>query len=331
MLTIHATNVNDALPRGIDFLTRFGTVRDSRNGPVLLAPAPVTTVYYFPKERVLFSPQRDANPFFHLIESIWMLAGADDVETVARYVNRMRTFSDDGVTLWGAYGNRWRNHFEIDQLLWAIKRLKADPNDRRVVIQMWDARYDIDKADEGGKDVPCNTHIYVWVTHYGSLSLTVCCRSNDAIWGAYGANAVHFSFLQEFLAEAIGLPVGPLYQISNNFHAYLDIIQKYNIPLAGKILYPSPVPLSIDNPATFLAECSPTLTLPGFLPQNSFLREVVLPAIRAHKAYRERDFKCALYFASLINAPDWQQACTEWLQRREEAWKRAADDGVSYG
>jgi hypothetical protein len=52
------------------------------------------------------------------------------------------------------------------------------------------------------------------------LDLTVCCRSNDAIWGAHGANAVHFSVLQEYLAARIGVGVGTMYQWSNNYHAY---------------------------------------------------------------------------------------------------------------
>jgi thymidylate synthase len=54
------------------------------------------------------------------------------------------------------------------------------------------------------------------------LDLTVLCRSNDVVWGAYGANAVHFSVLQEYLAGRIGVDVGVMYQFSNNYHGYVD-------------------------------------------------------------------------------------------------------------
>jgi hypothetical protein len=47
----------------------------SRAGDVLVAPHPVMSVTSIPTERVLFDPARDANPFFHLFESLWMLAG----------------------------------------------------------------------------------------------------------------------------------------------------------------------------------------------------------------------------------------------------------------
>ena len=45
---------------------------DSRNGKVYMFPEPVTSVYKRPNERVLFSPERNCNPFFHFIEGLWM-------------------------------------------------------------------------------------------------------------------------------------------------------------------------------------------------------------------------------------------------------------------
>src|SRR6185312_8148215 len=100
-----------------------------------------------------------------------------------------------------------------------------------VVIQMWDANADLGRDS---KDLPCNTHVYLGVS-YGEtdrpnrLNMTVCCRSNDVIWGAYGANAVHFSFLQEYLAGRLGLDVGNLYQVSNNYHAYREMFNKTRV------------------------------------------------------------------------------------------------------
>jgi len=47
-------------------------------------------------------------------------------------------------------------------------------------------------------------------------------RSNDMVWGCYGANAVHFSFLHEFIGRSTGLPLGTYTQVSVNLHAYID-------------------------------------------------------------------------------------------------------------
>ena len=223
MQVIEVRNVHDALLRGLELLEVHGITRDSRNGPVRESECPVTTVYHRPQERVLFWEQRDANPFFHFMESLWMLGGRHDLDYVYQFNKGMKRYSDDGKTLWGAYGWRWREYWtdrtndqSIDQLSIIIKRLKEDPTDRRCVLQMWDAVSDLDRD---GKDVPCNTSIYFKIDADKRLQMTVCNRSNDIIWGAYGANAVHMSMLQEYMAGALRVGVGTYYQVSDNYHA----------------------------------------------------------------------------------------------------------------
>src|SRR5690348_17067041 len=104
MRVLEARNAHDALPKGIRLMRNHGVSRDSRNGQVLQAPWPVTTVYTKPCERVMFWPERDANPAFHLYESLWMLQGRNDLSPLLRYVRDFGRFSDDGETLYGAYG-----------------------------------------------------------------------------------------------------------------------------------------------------------------------------------------------------------------------------------
>ena len=79
MHVIRARNVQEALVVGLQDLRRYGVERESRNGPVVVFPEPVTTVCERPEERVLFHCERDANPFFHLFEALWMLAGRNDL------------------------------------------------------------------------------------------------------------------------------------------------------------------------------------------------------------------------------------------------------------
>lgn len=228
MEVIHAVNVNDALAKCLVSLVQVGERRESRNGPVLGFPGPVATSYARPNQRVLFSPMRNANPTFHLLESLWMLAGRNDLKFPATFVKNMKSFSDNGRTLHGAYGYRWRQHFGYDQLDWIADELQANPESRRMVLQMWDAgsnaeekelKNDLYVANHGGLDVPCNTSIY-FDCRGGKLNMLVSCRSNDIIWGCYGANAVHMSVLQEYMAAKIGIPMGVYTQMSNDLHLY---------------------------------------------------------------------------------------------------------------
>ncbi len=235
MHVLDVRNVNEALPKMLQHLEARGERSPSRAGEVIVAPTPVTTVYRKPMERVLFSPVRDANPFFHLIEALWMLAGKRDVATLAHYVRRMSDFSDDKITFHGAYGYRWKLHWPLDQLAVVIKLLYKQPQSRRAVIQIWDCQTDL-HDHQNLKDIPCNLIVTPWIHKIGKspltgddtliLDMTIFCRSNDAIWGAAGTNAVQFSILQEYLATNLDIRVGSLYQISNNFHAYSEIFEE---------------------------------------------------------------------------------------------------------
>jgi len=223
MNTLQAFNVNDALVIGLSQLLKHGIPVQSRNGRALMMAAPVTTSYLASCERVLFSPERDVNPFFHLMEAMWMLDGRKDVHLPAYFSPGMKNFSVDGETLHGAYGYRWRKHFGFDQVEQAITDLIQDPMSRRVVIGMWDPCADGFPTEANAKDRPCNDLIKFQAvpTETGhQLNMSVFCRSNDAVWGAYGANVVHFSYLHQYVAEAAGMRVGTYHQISDNFHIY---------------------------------------------------------------------------------------------------------------
>lgn len=152
MHVINARNVNDAFIYGVALLDSAGALTTSRAGSVIEMPVPVTTVYTCPTERVLFNPIRRANPFFHLMEALWILGGRNDVAFLEKYNPRMAEFSDGQGVFHAAYGDRLRHHFGFDQLQSAMRLLKAFPDTRRAVLQIWSAPDDLD-ADR--KDLPC--------------------------------------------------------------------------------------------------------------------------------------------------------------------------------
>jgi len=327
----------------LDALTQPWTSveRETRNGPVLQFAEPVTTAYRKPEERVIFWPQRDANPFFHLFESIWMMAGRNDVEPVAAYVANMRNYSDDGLSFHGAYGRRWRGYFGFDQLAVIIKALRKDPTCRRQVLSMWDAHTDLGRE---GKDLPCNLQALFSIGWGGALDMLVTNRSNDLVWGAYGANAVHFSFLHEFMARAIGVPVGRYRQVSNNLHVYKATLAQVegiaatvsNIPdpyAAGEVS-PFPIMGGNDYPA-WLGEAEMFVEDPnamGFT--DPFFRKVAVPMHQAYFIFKNKEnphrFDEALERLQDVKATDWKMAGKEWLARRLANFTKANDNGVAY-
>jgi uncharacterized protein YodC (DUF2158 family) len=281
-------------------------------------------MFALPMNRVLFSPVRDANPFFHMMEGLWMLAGRSDVAWPAFFNKRFTEYSDDGVVLNGAYGCRWRKTFGYDQLEAIVHLLKADPTSRRAVLQIWSP----DDLQKESKDLPCNTVIYFRVRE-GQLDMTVSNRSNDIYWGAYGANAVHMSMLLEFMASAIGVEVGFYYQISNNYHLYTGLgvlnseqarefmamrVEKGDLYTQGVIksakMVNSPAVQWISDLNDFMQD---PLNVP--LMADPFFRNVAGPMFVAWYK-RKKKISNGLAEARQIVAPDWQRACVDWIERR---------------
>ena len=317
MYTILAKNVNDAFYQGMSLLQNVGVKGDSRNGPVIQVPTPVVTTYMRPKERVLFCPERDANPFFHFMEGLWMLGGRMDCGFVAQFNGRMREYANDVGDLDGAYGYRWRTHFGYDQLQTLISMLKNDPNTRRAVLAMWDGYVDLGRSS---LDIPCNTHAYFRRDRY-SLHMTVCCRSNDAVWGAYGANAVHMSMLQEVLATMIGCDVGEYNQFSNNMHLYPEVKNHRELltltdpgnPYPGLITH-----VLVNHPDTWFSELDTFLRAPEvpFQCKNGLFYYVAFPMYRVWQCYKKGMGREALAWVDAIEDEAWKLACTQWIQRR---------------
>lgn len=360
MHVIEARNVQEALPRGVRYLLRAGQREPSRDGPVLVAPEPVTTVYERPWERVLLDPVRDANPFFHLMESVWILAGRNDPQWLDRYVrNFSARFAEADGRQHGAYGYRWRWHFSryrdgsepIDQLTQVAEMIRTDPTTRRAVLTMWDPRVDLNLPS---RDLPCNTHVYfrarrsdivAGIPHY-VLDITVCCRSNDAVMGAYGANAVHMSIMGEVVAGLAGMRSGIYRQVSNNFHVYERDIEKASTDwtwtrydqchpgweregiIAQPICGEDDAPAALQREAELvMSDCRAFVesidsdnfeTLSKYA-KSRWFRETVVPMQLAHDLWRDGQRDAAYLTLSELVArsrSDWGRAGAEWMNRR---------------
>ena len=165
----------------------------------------------------------------------------------------------------------------------------------------------------------------------GKLNMTVCNRSNDVIWGAYGANVVQFSMLQEYIADKIGVEVGVYTQASDSFHVYTDNPQ---FEILKRLPYKDYDPYkyeveSFPLGAEAIGWDNDLFNFCNFVHHKQFVeaslegnyttdyfRKVVAPMIKcwgAHKLDRS-----GLEFVGEIEASDWRLAATQWLTKREK-------------
>lgn len=164
---------------------------------------------------------RALNPFFAIAEAAWVIGGHNELDILSYYLKKYDAFSDDGMTLNGAYGFRLRSCFGYDQLEFAIQELKNSPGSRRCVLNMYSSD---DLRNSTSKDIPCNTSIMLKIRR-GALDLTVINRSNDVHWGI-PYNIFVFQVLHCYLARKIGVELGLQRHFTDSLHLYEHYINE---------------------------------------------------------------------------------------------------------
>ena len=207
--------VSEALPSLMSSLLDAPTVQ-SRNGSTRERTMVSITITN-PHQRGITTPHRHASLPAQIAETMWVLAGRNDVDWLSHYLPRAPQFSDDGKVWRGGYGPRIRhwNEGHVDQLKHVVGLLREDPDTRRAVINIYDPSID----DQPGKDIPCNNWIH-FLPRDGKLHLHVATRSNDLMWGWSGINAFEWSALLEVVAALTGFPMGELHFSISSLHLY---------------------------------------------------------------------------------------------------------------
>ena len=338
MHVINAENVNDAMAKGIDLILDQGVQVESRNGMTLEVPEPVATVYKNPYQRVLISYARDANPFFHLMESLWILAGRQDVKFLNEFNKRMVDFSDDGKVFNAPYGYRLRERFDdsgkcdFDQVAEVIAMLNRDPNSRRAVCQIWDTE-DLNKDT---KDKACNMSV-VFRIRDSRLDMTVYNRSNDMIWGAYGANAVQFSMLQEYVAAHLDIEMGTYTQVSNSFHVYTEgpggkvfrnLLEGFQHDINPYDYVNNTIIMAHEDMGNFESDLSQFFNIYDYYGldevgltnywESDYFKYLVNPMLSVYLMHKNLGPVEASNFTGWILADDWRIAANGWLTTRIE-------------
>jgi len=321
-----ARNPNEAFPMTVRMLRDHGVRLPSRNGDCLEFPDVVSVTFTHPLERVLTNPLRRINPFLHFFEPLWILAGRRDVGFLAQFAKNMTNYSDDGENFAAAYGHRIRHvpssyegDPDIDQIYEAVVRLKADPDDRRVVLMI---RQPLD-IGYTGKDAACNIAASLKIRG-GRLNMHVMNRSNDAVWGgpAGGTNHPQFTVLLEFMAGMIGCEVGRYTITTDSMHAYVNPqweklrdTPAYADPYQSASHDYRPFPM-MEEPVLFCTDLTAffeTYDDGRMRPYSSvYFRRVVLPMWETFLSYKARDGR-ERELLERVAAADWQDAVSQWF------------------
>lgn len=329
MFQVVGGSINELYKDGMSLLASYGEPEPSRNGDVLVAPSPVVTTWYYPDKRVLVNMMRNCNHAFHINEAIWMLRGEKYAVPLDVFIHDFSSrFAEKDGNMHGAYGDRWRNHFVMDQIQEIITILHKDPTCRQAVLGMWDPQTDL---VANVKDRPCNTHAYFRINK-GALDMTVCNRSNDIIWGLYGANAVHFSILQEFVASSLGLHLGFMHTISNNFHAYKGLFTKLQGNANTDYTDAIPIPLidMVESPGLFMKDVMNWdygITHTGF--KTRWFNEVALPVTKAFLHKKWKNYADMESWLHRIGDENWFVGMRNWCHQEEIEDERQGKMGLS--
>jgi len=126
----------ESRPRGLDIYEAIGTnLWLDMNYPILTIN------------------ERRLNYKFMAGEAFWILSGDNSVDGITRYCKKMVDYSDDGVTLFGAYGPRI-----FSQMPYILVKLRQDMHSRQAVINIWRENPPLDT-----KDPPCNTQLQFFI------------------------------------------------------------------------------------------------------------------------------------------------------------------------
>lgn len=169
------------------------------------------------------------NPFACLVDSearalrlpycvgslLWTLAGSDDLEHLQQYHPDARNFSDDGISLSGAFGKRlFRSRNQIDQIDAIIKRLRVDPASRRTFASICDAEDNIRQS----REYPCCIGLQYFLRDGVLHSITYMRAQHALLILPY--DAFLFMALQCIVAARLGVMVGSYRHICGTFHIY---------------------------------------------------------------------------------------------------------------
>lgn len=146
---------------------------------------------------------------------IWQKQSNDVRELQSMGVHVWDEWMREDGTIGKAYGYQLRKYNQVDKLL---DTLKNNPNDRRMVVTMWNNEDLNDMALQ-----PC-AYETIWDVTNGKLNCMLIQRSGD--WGlGIPFNMTQYGALVHMIAHCTGLEAGKLTHVINNAHIYVNHVE----------------------------------------------------------------------------------------------------------
>jgi len=204
---------------------------------------------------IITTPERKLSYSFMFGEAAWMLEGKNDVESVSKYVDGVKRFSDDGITFFGAYGPKI-----ITQNFYVIDTLLKDNDSRQAVLNIWR------ENPRSSKDIPCTLSLQFILRKASDelwLHTVATMRSNDA-WLGTPYDTFNFSAISFYIAchlNKVGIKckLGSLNIQAGSRHIYETDFKKLETVLEStyhdksELSFNSLIDKYKDNPKKFIS------------------------------------------------------------------------------
>ncbi len=175
-------------------------------------------------------------------ELIWLLSGNTNIKYLLdNNVHIWDEWADENGNLGPVYGHQWRNFNSegIDQIKDVIKRIKTNPQDRRIIVSAWNPAQIEQMALP-----PCHCFFQFDVTPDGKLNCMLYQRSCDMFLGV-PFNIASYSLLTMMIAQVCGLEPGEFVHTLGNAHIYSNHFEQVKLQLTRE---PLPLPQVKLNP-----------------------------------------------------------------------------------
>jgi thymidylate synthase len=173
---------------------------------------------------------------FH--ELLWFLRGDTNIAYLKENgVSIWNEWADANGDLGPVYGKQWRawtanDGRVIDQMSELVKRIKTDPDSRRLILNAWNVG-ELDKMALP----PCHLLCQFYVAE-NKVSCQLYQRSGDSFLGV-PFNIASYSLLTHMIAQQCDLQPGDFVWTGGDFHIYLNHLEQVKLQLT-RTPYPLP-------------------------------------------------------------------------------------------
>ena len=171
-------------------------------------------------------------------ELLWFLSGDSNIAYLQdNGVSIWNEWADENGDLGPIYGVQWRKWKDargetIDQIEDVVRRLKEDPDSRRIIVSAWNV------GELPGMALPPCPTLFQFYVADGKLSCQLYQRSADVFLGV-PFNIASYALLTHMMAQQADLGVGDFVWTGGDCHLYLNHMEQAEEQLARD---PLPLP-----------------------------------------------------------------------------------------